>query len=117
MAHALTTDAGDGDLDAATVANHVLVLDALILTASALIIADRAENLLAKKTTRLGLEGAIIDGLGVLNLALGPGANRLWGRDGYGNAVERRGFEAESIASFFASACSNFVGLNAHSQL
>ena len=70
VAHALATDAGEGHFDAAAVADDVLVLDALVLAAGALVVARRAEDLLAEETARLGLEGAVVDRLGILDLAL-----------------------------------------------
>src|SRR5205814_4878668 len=53
----------------------VLVFDPLVFSAGALVIAHRAENLLAEKAARLGLERAVIDRLGILDLALRPFAN------------------------------------------
>ena len=70
VAHALAAHAGDRHLDAAAVADHVLVLDALVLAAGALVVAHRAEDLLAEQAARLGLEGAVVDRLGILDLAL-----------------------------------------------
>jgi len=37
VAHALATDAGDGHFDAATIADDVLVFDALVFSAGALV--------------------------------------------------------------------------------
>jgi hypothetical protein len=114
VAHALAADAGDGDLNAAAIANDVFILDALILSAGALVVADRTEDLLAEKTARLGLEGAVVDRLWVLHLAAGPVADGLGGGDGDGDAVEGILVEAEGSADFFAGAGGDFVGLDAH---
>jgi hypothetical protein len=114
VAHALATDAGDGDLDAAAIADDVFILDALILSAGALIVADGAEDLLAEEAARLGLEGAVVDGLGVLHLAAGPVADGLGGGDGDGDAVEGILVEAEGGTDFLAGAGGDFVGLDAH---
>ena len=70
VAHALAADARDRHLDAAAVADDVLVLDALVLSAGALVVAHRPEDLLAEEAARLGLEGAVVDRLGILDLAL-----------------------------------------------
>ena len=66
VAHALATDAGDGDFDAALVADDVLVLHLLVLAAVAFVVADRSEDALAEETVRLGLERAVVDGLRAL---------------------------------------------------
>src|SRR5690606_7199426 len=87
VAHALAADACDRDLDAAAIADHVLVLDALVLSASALVVADGAEDLLTEKTARLGLEGPVVDRLGVLYLTLRPTPDGFRGGDGDGDAV------------------------------
>ena len=66
VAHALTTDAGDGDFDAALIADDVLVLHLLVLAAVAFVVADGAEDALAEEAVRLGLERAVVDGLRAL---------------------------------------------------
>ena len=81
VAHALATDAGQCHLDAAAVADHAAVLDALVLAAGALPVLDRTEDALAEEPTLLGLECAVVDGLGVLDLTLRPGADGLRRRD------------------------------------
>ena len=102
VAHALAADAGDGHLDAAAVADDVLVLDALVFSAGALVVAHRAEDLLAEQAARLGLEGAVVDGLGILDLAARPRADRVGRGDRDGNAVERTLVEAEDGAGLLA---------------
>src|SRR6185295_15611988 len=99
---ALATNAGDGDLNAAAIAHDILVFDALVFSAGALVVAHRAENLLAEQTTRLGLEGAVIDRLRILHLALRPFADGLGGGDADGNAVKGGLFEAEGGTGFVA---------------
>ncbi len=69
MAHTLAADLLLSDLDTATVADDALVADALILTAMALIVLDRAENALAEQAVTLGLVGAVVNGLGFEDLA------------------------------------------------
>ena len=70
MAHALTAHGRESNLDAATVADHTFVLDALVFAAGALPVLRRPEDLLAEETFLLGTVGAVIDRLGVLNLAV-----------------------------------------------
>jgi hypothetical protein len=102
-------------LDDAAIADDVLVLDAFVLAASALVVAHRAEDLLAEETAWLGLEGAVVDGLRVLDLALGPFADGIGRGDRDGNAVERILFQADGGASLFAGdGATGFVGLDAH---
>ncbi len=115
VAHAFAADARDGDFDAAAIADDVLVLNAFVLAASALVVAHRAEDLLAEETAWLGLEGAVVDGLRVLDLALGPFADGIGRGDRDGNAVERILFQADGGASLFAGdGATGFVGLDAH---
>ena len=72
MAHALAPDLLQRDLDAAFLADDAAVLHALVLAAQALVILDRAEDARAEQPVPLGLERAVVDGLGLLDLAVGP---------------------------------------------
>ena len=72
VAHPLAADTREGYLDAAPVANHSPMLDALVLAARAFPIARRAEDAFAEKAAFLRLERPIVDGLGVLYLSLAP---------------------------------------------
>ena len=74
---ALTTNFRLGDFDAALVADDAAVLHALVLAAEALPVGDRAEDLRTEQTIPLRLEGAVVDGLGLQDLAVRPGANLL----------------------------------------
>ena len=93
VAHALAAHLGARDLDAAALADDALEADALVLAAGALPVLDGTEDLLAEKTVLLGLEGAVVDGLGLLDLAVRPAANLICGgeRDLY--RVEISGIE------------------------
>ena len=79
VAHALAPDRRERHLDAAAVADHALVLDALVLAAGALPVLGRSEDLLAEETVLLGAVGAVVYRLGVLDLAVRPAADRLGG--------------------------------------
>ena len=73
--HALATDLGERDLDAALLADHAAVLQALVLAAQALVVLDRPEDLGAEQAVPLRLEGAVVDRLGLLHFAVGPRAD------------------------------------------
>ncbi|GAA2002170.1 hypothetical protein GCM10009739_10650 [Microbacterium ulmi] len=72
VAHALAADGGLGDLHAASLADDALEADALVLAAGALPVAGGSEDLLAEEAVLLGLERAVVDRLGLLDLAVGP---------------------------------------------
>src|SRR5664279_655268 len=77
MAHALAPDPGQRHLDRALLADDALVLHALVLAAQALVILDRPEDAGAEQAVALRLEGAVVDGLRLLDLAVGPRQNLL----------------------------------------
>src|SRR5271166_3083029 len=72
VAHALAPHARERDLDRALFTYDALVLHALVLAAQAFIVLDRAENACAEHTVALRLEGAIVDGLRLFDLSVGP---------------------------------------------
>jgi hypothetical protein len=65
------------DHHAALVARDVLVLDALVLAAGALPVLLRTEDALAEQAIALRAVGAVVDRLGLLDLAEGPRADVL----------------------------------------
>src|SRR4029079_1639077 len=77
VAHALATDLRPGDFDAAALADDALEPDALVLAAVALPVLRRTEDLLAEEPVLLRLERAVVDGLRLLDLAVGPHADRV----------------------------------------
>ena len=79
VAHPLATHGGLGDLHAAALADDALEADALVLAARALPVAAGSEDLLAEQTVLLGLQGAVVDGLGLLDLAVGPATDVVGG--------------------------------------
>ena len=89
MAHPLAADLRDGDLDAALLADDALILHPLVLAAQALVILDRTEDARAEQAVALGLERAVVDGFGFLDLAERPGADALRGGDPDLDLVER----------------------------
>src|SRR4029450_13049020 len=88
VAHALAAHARARHLDAALVAHHAAVLHALVLTAQALPVGDRAEDLGAEETVTLRLEGPVVDGLRLGHLAVAPRADLLGRREGDLDRVE-----------------------------
>src|SRR3954453_15542995 len=88
MAHALSADLRDGDLDAALFADDSLVFHALVLAAQAFVILDRAEDARAEQAITLGLERAVVDRLRLLDFAEGPAADLVRRRDADADLVE-----------------------------
>ncbi len=77
VAHALAAHGRERDLDAALLADDALVLQPLVLAAQAAEILRGPEDLGAEQAVALGLEGAVVDGLRLGDLAVGPAADRL----------------------------------------
>src|ERR1700712_196974 len=77
--HPLTTHLGASDLDAAALADDALEPDTLVLAAGALPVPGRPEDLLAEEPVLFRLEGAVVDGFRLLDLAVGPRANVVRG--------------------------------------
>src|SRR5262245_52746476 len=72
MSKTLATHFGLRALDAALVADHAAVLHALVLAAEALPVGDRAEDLRAEQAVAFRLERAVVDRLGLGDLAERP---------------------------------------------
>ena len=70
--HALAAHLRQGHFDAATVADHTAIADALVLPAMALPVLDRTEDALAEQAVLLGLERPVVDGLGLGHLTPRP---------------------------------------------
>src|SRR2546430_13673866 len=79
MAHAFAPDLGPGDLDTAALADDAAEADPLVLTAVALPVLGRTEDLLAEQPVLLRTEGPVVDRLRLLDLAVGPGPDRVGG--------------------------------------
>src|SRR5215213_633672 len=80
VAHAFPPDLLARHLDAAALADDALVADALVLPAVALPVPSRTEDALAEEPVALRLQGPVVDGLGLRDLARGPVADLLAGR-------------------------------------
>ncbi len=70
--HAVATDLAQGHFDAATVADHAAIADALVLAAMAFPVLDGTKNALAEEAVLLGLERPVVDGLGFRDFAPRP---------------------------------------------
>jgi hypothetical protein len=77
VTHAVTAHLGLRDFNAALLADHATVLQALVLAAQALVILDRTKDLGAEQPVALRLEGAVVDGLRLLDFAERPAADLL----------------------------------------
>ena len=93
VAHALAAHPRQRHFHAAFLADDALVLHPLVLAAQALIVLDRPEDAGAEQAVALRLEGAVVDGLRLLDLAIGPRQDLLRAGDRNPDLVEhlRRG--------------------------
>jgi hypothetical protein len=91
VAHPLAPNAGQGDLNAALLADDALVLHALVLAAQAFVVLGRAKDTGAEQAVTLGLERAVVDGLRLLDLAERPRADLLRRRPGRCGSGRRSG--------------------------
>ena len=80
VAHALAPHLGAGDLHPAALADDALEPDALVLAATAFPVLGGTEDLLAEQAVLFGLERAVVDGLRLADLAVGPGTDGVRGR-------------------------------------
>ena len=87
--HALAAHLGAGDLHAAAVADLALIADLLVLTAVALPVLGGPEDALAEQTVPLRLQGAVVDGLRLFHLAVGPLADHFRRSDANFDGVKR----------------------------
>src|SRR5262249_15784758 len=81
VAHALAAHLRARDLDATALADDPLEAHALVLAAVALPVLGRTENLFAEQAVLFGLERAVVDRLGLLDLAVGPRTDLVGGRE------------------------------------
>src|SRR6201982_2908998 len=91
VAHTFAPHARERDLDRALLADDALVLHPLVLAAQALVVLDRPEDARAEQSVALRLEGAVVDGLRLLDFAVGPRQNLFRRRDRDPDLVEDLG--------------------------
>ena len=99
VAHPLAAHLGAGHLDAAALADDPLEADALVLAAVALPVPGGTEDLLAEEPVLLRLEGAVVDGLGLLDLAVRPRADVVGGGQADAELVEEVDVEHRFLLS------------------
>src|SRR5262249_28068940 len=89
VAEPLAADLGLDDLDAALLTDDAAGLHALVLSAVALVILYRPEDLRAEEAITLRLERPVVDGLRLLHLAVRPLADLLRARQRDADRAER----------------------------
>src|SRR5690606_34608427 len=72
LPHALPARGGPGDLNATARAHDALEADTLVLATGASLVTARCEDLFAEQTILLGLQRAVVDCLGLLDLTVRP---------------------------------------------
>ena len=90
VAHALTTYLRAGHLNATALTHNALEAHALVLTAVALPVLGGAEDTLVEEAVLLGLQGTVVDGLGLLNLTKGPTTDVVGGGEANSHQTKRR---------------------------
>ena len=108
VAHALTADLSLGHFNAAAVADLALVADALILTAVALPVLGRSKNALTVQAVALRLQGTVVDGLRLFDLAVAPVADLLRGGKADLDGIENVVFHETN--PFLISSCLDDTG-------
>jgi hypothetical protein len=88
VTHALTTNGRLSYFNATALTNDSLEANALVLTASALPVLGRTEDLLAEQTVLLRLEGTVVDGLRLLYFTVRPRSNIVSVGKAYSEGVE-----------------------------
>ena len=109
VSHALAAHLGSNDLDAAFFADNAAVLHALVLAAVALVVLGRSKDTGTEQAVALGLEGAVVNGLGLLDLAVGPLTDDFRGR--YGNLY---GLQVAHIGDISRSSAVGIEIVHAH---
>ena len=106
VAHALAAHLRARDLDATALADDALEPDALVLAAVALPVLGRPEDLLAEQAVLLGLERAVVDRLGLLDLAVRPRADLVRGGEARWRArAESLTSSTSCLLSWFSARC------------
>src|SRR5699024_3695687 len=99
VAHSVTAHVGAGDLDATALTDDALEPHPLVLAAVALPVPGGTEDLLAEQAVTLRLERAVVDGLRLLDLAVGPVPDLVGGGQADPDLVEE--VHVQHVASLF----------------
>ena len=86
--HALTANFGARHLDATTLTNDALEAHPLVLPAVALPVPRGPEDLLAEQSVLFRLQRPVVDGLRLLDLAVGPSADVISRREADTQVIE-----------------------------
>ena len=78
MAKTLAADFAECDFDAALVANDAAMLHALVFSAQAFPVGDRAEDFGAEQAVAFRFKGAVVNGFRLGDFAVRPGTNFFW---------------------------------------
>jgi len=89
MAHPLAAHLGLDHLDAALFADDAAMAHALVFAAVTFVVLGRTEDFRAEQPIAFRLEGPVVDGLGLLDLAMRPRPDHLGRRDRNSDRVER----------------------------
>src|ERR1700722_17970983 len=89
MPHPLAAHFGLDDFDAALFAYDAAMTHPLVLAAVALVVFGGTENFRAEQSVAFGLEGPVVDGLGLFHFAVRPRPDHLGRRDRDTDRVER----------------------------
>src|SRR5215475_1653817 len=91
MAHPFTANFGLNNFDAALFADDAAMTHPLVFTAVALVVLGRTKDFGTEKTIPFWLEGPIVNGFGLLNLAVRPRADLLGRGDRDFDCIETEG--------------------------
>ena len=105
VAHPLAAHLGARDLDATALTDDALEADALVLAAVALPVAGGTEDLLAEEPVLLRLEGAVVDGLRLLHLAVGPLTDVVGGGEADAQLVEEVDVQQDAACFLLVVLC------------
>ena len=91
MTHAFAANTRQGDFHAASVADHALMLDALVFSARTFPVPGRTKNAFAEKPALFRLKRAVIDCLGIFDFAFAPRTHRVAGGNTDGDLIKTHG--------------------------
>ena len=78
VAHTLAANLLQGNFNTALLADNATILHALVFTAQAFVVFDRAKDTRAEQAVPFGLERPVIDGFGFLDFTERPRQDPLW---------------------------------------
>src|SRR5215469_437234 len=91
VTHALAANARQGDFHAASVADHSLMLDALVFSARTFPVARGTKNAFTEKAALLRFKCAVIDCLWIFDFAFAPRSHRVARGNADGDLIKTHG--------------------------